>query len=144
MQICDFSSSMRKVFIFLMLIKRSCSFKPYRGMNLIFWCLSIYKLKTVSSDRASPSTREAIAGMLSFSQQSYSTTSSSTKSSKRSIKNQQNDDEDDDQLIENIDKVHQDDDFSMYIMKEELKLFLYQYFLAIPLLNLCYSQFIQL
>ncbi|EGI57244.1 PREDICTED: lysine-specific demethylase phf2-like isoform X1 [Acromyrmex echinatior] len=62
------------------------------------------------SDRASPSTREAIAGMLSFSQQSYSTTSSSTKSSKRSIKSQ-NDDEDDDQLIENIDKVHQDDDF---------------------------------
>ncbi|XP_012527062.1 histone lysine demethylase PHF8 isoform X4 [Monomorium pharaonis] len=63
------------------------------------------------SDRASPSTREAIAGMLSFSQQSYSTTSSSTKSSKRPVKSQQNDDEDDDQLIENIDKVHQDDDF---------------------------------
>ncbi|XP_011876214.1 PREDICTED: lysine-specific demethylase phf2-like isoform X3 [Vollenhovia emeryi] len=63
------------------------------------------------SDRASPSTREAIAGMLSFSQQSYSTTSSSTKSSKRATKSQQNDDDDDDQLIENIDKVHQDDDF---------------------------------
>ncbi|KAL0113587.1 hypothetical protein PUN28_012621 [Cardiocondyla obscurior] len=61
---------------------------------------------------ASPSTREAIAGMLSFSQQSYSTTSSSTKSSKKHAKIQQNDDdEDDDQLIENIDKVHQDDDF---------------------------------
>ncbi|XP_011162407.1 histone lysine demethylase PHF8 isoform X2 [Solenopsis invicta] len=60
---------------------------------------------------ASPSTREAIAGMLSFSQQSYSTTSNSTKSSKRPVKSQQNDDEDDDQLIENIDKVHQDDDF---------------------------------
>lgn len=85
-------------------------------MNLIFWCLSIYKLKTVSSDRASPSTREAIAGMLSFSQQSYSTTSS-TKSSKRPTKSQQNDDEDD-QLIENIDKVHQDDDFSTYIIKK--------------------------
>ncbi|XP_071575940.1 histone lysine demethylase PHF8 isoform X3 [Temnothorax nylanderi] len=63
------------------------------------------------SDRASPSTREAIAGMLSFSQQSYSTTSGSTKSSKRPTKSQQNVDEDDDQLIENIDKVHQDDDF---------------------------------
>lgn len=86
-------------------------------MNLIFWCLSIYKLKTVSSDRASPSTREAIAGMLSFSQQSYSTTSSSTKSSKRPTKSQQNDDEDDDQLLENINKVHQDDDFSMYYNK---------------------------
>ncbi|XP_071575939.1 histone lysine demethylase PHF8 isoform X2 [Temnothorax nylanderi] len=60
---------------------------------------------------ASPSTREAIAGMLSFSQQSYSTTSGSTKSSKRPTKSQQNVDEDDDQLIENIDKVHQDDDF---------------------------------
>ncbi|XP_011630466.1 histone lysine demethylase PHF8-like isoform X1 [Pogonomyrmex barbatus] len=60
---------------------------------------------------ASPSTREAIAGMLSFSQQSYSTTSSPTKTSKRSIRNQHIDDEDDDQLIENIDKVHQDDDF---------------------------------
>ncbi|TGZ54531.1 Lysine-specific demethylase 7 [Temnothorax longispinosus] len=71
----------------------------------------IYKLKTVSSDRASPSTREAIAGMLSFSQQSYSTTSGSTKSSKKPTKSQQNVDEDDDQLIENIDKVHQDDDF---------------------------------
>ncbi|XP_071643317.1 histone lysine demethylase PHF8 isoform X1 [Temnothorax longispinosus] len=63
------------------------------------------------SDRASPSTREAIAGMLSFSQQSYSTTSGSTKSSKKPTKSQQNVDEDDDQLIENIDKVHQDDDF---------------------------------
>ncbi|XP_070161711.1 histone lysine demethylase PHF8 isoform X4 [Polyergus mexicanus] len=63
------------------------------------------------SDRASPSTREAIAGMLSFSQQSYSTTSNLAKSS-RSIKSQQNDDDDDDdQSIENIDKVHQDDDF---------------------------------
>lgn len=77
-------------------------------------------MKTVSSDRASPSTREAIAGMLSFSQQSYST-SSSAKSSKRLTKSQQqNDDEDDDQLIENIDKVHQDDDFSMYIIKDYL------------------------
>lgn len=89
-------------------------------MNLISWCLSIYKLKTVSSDRASPSTREAIAGMLSFSQQSYSTTSSSTKSSKKPTKSQQNNDEDDDQLIENIDKVHQDDDFSKYIIKDYL------------------------
>ncbi|XP_072747307.1 histone lysine demethylase PHF8 isoform X1 [Anoplolepis gracilipes] len=63
------------------------------------------------SDRASPSTREAIAGMLSFSQQSYSTTSNPAKSS-RSTKSQQNDDDDDDdQSIENIDKVHQDDDF---------------------------------
>lgn len=97
-----------------------CSFEPYKGMNLIFWCLSIYKLKTISSDRASPSTREAIAGMLSFSQQSYSTTSNLAKSS-RSTKSQQNDDDDDDddQSIENIDKVHQDDDFSMYITKEQ-------------------------
>lgn len=87
-------------------------------MNLIFWCLCIYKLKTISSDRASPSTREAIAGMLSFSQQSYSTTSNPAKSSK-SIKSQQNDDDDDDQSIENIDKVHQDDDFSTYITKEQ-------------------------
>lgn len=105
------------IIFFECLLKDSCNSKPYRGMNLIFWCLSIYKLKTVSSDRASPSTREAIAGMLSFSQRSYSTTSSSTKSSKRSTKSQQNDDEDD-QLIENIDKVHQDDDFSTYIIKK--------------------------
>lgn len=90
-------------------------------MNLISWCLSIYKLKTISSDRASPSTREAIAGMLSFSQQSYSTTSNLAKSS-RSTKSQQNDDDDDDdQSIENIDKVHQDDDFSMYTAKEYFK-----------------------
>ncbi|XP_020290653.1 lysine-specific demethylase phf2-like isoform X2 [Pseudomyrmex gracilis] len=65
---------------------------------------------------ASPSTREAIAGMLSFSQQSYSTSSNSPAKSSRSIKSQQNDDnddddDDDDQSIENIDKVHQDDDF---------------------------------
>ncbi|XP_011348145.2 histone lysine demethylase PHF8 isoform X2 [Ooceraea biroi] len=61
---------------------------------------------------ASPSTREAIAGMLSFSEQCYSTTSNPSKSSK-STKSQQgnNNDDDDDQLIENIDKVHQDDDF---------------------------------
>ena len=85
-------------------------------MNLISWCLSIYKLKTISSDRASPSTREAIAGMLSFSQQSYSTTSNSAKSSRPTKSQQQNDDDDDDdQSIENIDKVHQDDDFSMCI-----------------------------
>lgn len=92
----------------------------FQGMNLISWCLSIYKLKTVSSDRASPSTREAIAGMLSFSQQSYSTSSSSPAKSSRSTKSQQDDDEDDDdddQSIENIDKVHQDDDFSTYIIR---------------------------
>ncbi|XP_025153325.1 histone lysine demethylase PHF8 isoform X2 [Harpegnathos saltator] len=61
---------------------------------------------------ASPSTREAIAGMLSFSEQCYSTTSDPAKSS-RLVKTQRdnNDDDDDDQLIENIDKVHQDDDF---------------------------------
>lgn len=110
-------------------------------MNLIFWCLSIYKLKTISSDRASPSTREAIAGMLSISQQSYSTTSNPAKSS-RSIKSQQNndDDDDDDQSIENIDKVHQDDDFSMYITKEQN----INIFSMIILLNSYYSQFIQL
>jgi len=84
-------------------------------MNLIFWCLSIYKLKTISSDRASPSTREAIAGMLSFSEQCYSTTSNPSKSSKATKSSQDNNnDDDDDQLIENIDKVHQDDDFSTY------------------------------
>ncbi|XP_032681112.1 lysine-specific demethylase 7A-like isoform X2 [Odontomachus brunneus] len=58
---------------------------------------------------ASPSTREAIAGMLSFSEQCYSTTSDSAKSS-RPAKMQRNSNEDD-ELIENIDKVHQDDDF---------------------------------
>ncbi|XP_043676128.1 histone lysine demethylase PHF8-like isoform X1 [Vespula pensylvanica] len=72
----------------------------------------IYKLKTASSDRASPSTREAIAGMLSFSEQCYSTTSTnSTKSTKTEKTQRNNDNDDDDQLIENIDKVHQDDDF---------------------------------
>ncbi|KAI4489085.1 hypothetical protein M0804_004583 [Polistes exclamans] len=72
----------------------------------------IYKLKTASSDRASPSTREAIAGMLSFSEQCYSTTSSnSTKPTKIEKAQRNNDNDDDDQLIENIDKVHQDDDF---------------------------------
>lgn len=85
-------------------------------MSLISWCLSIYKLKTISSDRASPSTREAIAGMLSFSQ-SYSTTSNPTKSSKPTKSQPDDDDDDDDQSIENIDKVHQDDDFSTYIIE---------------------------
>ncbi|XP_028519939.1 lysine-specific demethylase 7A-like isoform X2 [Apis cerana] len=61
------------------------------------------------SGRASPSTREAIAGMLSFSEQCYSTTSNSTSKSTKITKMQP--DEDDDQSIENIDKVHQDDDF---------------------------------
>ncbi|XP_014478658.1 PREDICTED: lysine-specific demethylase 7A-like isoform X2 [Dinoponera quadriceps] len=61
---------------------------------------------------ASPSTREAIAGMLSFSEQCYSTTSSDPAKSLRSAKTQRdNTDDDDDQSIENIDKVHQDDDF---------------------------------
>ncbi|XP_066588907.1 histone lysine demethylase PHF8-like isoform X2 [Prorops nasuta] len=66
------------------------------------------------SGRASPSTREAIAGMLSFSEQCYSTTSSPTKSAKSTKpvrRNGDDDGEDDDQSIENIDKVHQDDDF---------------------------------
>ncbi|XP_076394485.1 histone lysine demethylase PHF8 isoform X3 [Megachile rotundata] len=58
---------------------------------------------------ASPSTREAIAGMLSFSEQCYSTTSNSTTKSTKTVKTQR--DDDDDQSIENIDKVHQDDDF---------------------------------
>ncbi|XP_076237493.1 histone lysine demethylase PHF8 isoform X4 [Calliopsis andreniformis] len=61
------------------------------------------------SGRASPSTREAIAGMLSFSEQCYSTTSNSTSKSTKMSKPQPGDD--DDQSIENIDKVHQDDDF---------------------------------
>nr|XP_012136427.1 PREDICTED: histone lysine demethylase PHF8-like isoform X3 [Megachile rotundata] len=61
------------------------------------------------SGRASPSTREAIAGMLSFSEQCYSTTSNSTTKSTKTVKTQR--DDDDDQSIENIDKVHQDDDF---------------------------------
>ncbi|XP_076276879.1 histone lysine demethylase PHF8 isoform X2 [Lasioglossum baleicum] len=62
---------------------------------------------------ASPSTREAIAGMLSFSEQCYSTTSDSTSKSSKTAKTkpQDDDDDDDDQSIENIDKVHQDDDF---------------------------------
>ena len=58
---------------------------------------------------ASPSTREAIAGMLSFSEQCYSTTSNTTSKSTKASKTQP--DDDDDQSIENIDKVHQDDDF---------------------------------
>ncbi|XP_053974344.1 histone lysine demethylase PHF8-like isoform X3 [Hylaeus volcanicus] len=61
------------------------------------------------SGRASPSTREAIAGMLSFSEQCYSTTSNSPSKSTKTTKTQP--DDDDDQSIENIDKVHQDDDF---------------------------------
>ncbi|XP_076641977.1 histone lysine demethylase PHF8 isoform X2 [Halictus rubicundus] len=63
---------------------------------------------------ASPSTREAIAGMLSFSEQCYSTTSDSTSKSTKTAKTKpqdDDDDDDDDQSIENIDKVHQDDDF---------------------------------
>ncbi|XP_012280694.1 lysine-specific demethylase 7A isoform X2 [Orussus abietinus] len=68
-----------------------------------------YKLKTASSGRDSPSTREAIAGMLSFSEQCYSTTSDSPTKSAKSVKSDSEDE--DDQLIENIDKVHQDDDF---------------------------------
>ncbi|CAD1477112.1 unnamed protein product, partial [Heterotrigona itama] len=63
----------------------------------------------VTSGRASPSTREAIAGMLSFSEQCYSTTSNSTSKSTKITKVHTS--EDDDQSIENIDKVHQDDDF---------------------------------
>ncbi|XP_078048571.1 histone lysine demethylase PHF8 isoform X1 [Augochlora pura] len=65
------------------------------------------------SGRASPSTREAIAGMLSISEQCYSTTSDSTTKSAKTAKTkpQEDDDDDDDQSIENIDKVHQDDDF---------------------------------
>ncbi|XP_057324502.1 histone lysine demethylase PHF8-like isoform X1 [Microplitis mediator] len=64
----------------------------------------------VGSDRASPSTREAIAGMLSFSEQCYSTESGSSKKSDKSSRKVEYDDEDD-QSIENIDKVHQDEDF---------------------------------
>ncbi|XP_011308381.1 histone lysine demethylase PHF8 isoform X2 [Fopius arisanus] len=61
---------------------------------------------------ASPSTREAIAGMLSISEQCYSTqTGSSKKSGSKSRAVEYHDDEEDDQSIENIDKVHQDDDF---------------------------------
>lgn len=45
--------------------------------------------------------------MLSFSEQCYSTTSGSPDKSNKSEQ-----DDDDDQLIENIDKVHQDEDFS--------------------------------
>lgn len=87
-------------------------------MSLISsWCLSIYKLKTVSSGRASPSTREAIAGMLSFSEQCYSTTSNPSKSSRSKTQRNDDDNDDDDQSIENIDKVHQDDDFSTYIQE---------------------------
>ncbi|XP_017883997.1 histone lysine demethylase PHF8-like isoform X3 [Ceratina calcarata] len=67
---------------------------------------------STGSGRASPSTREAIAGMLSFSEQCYSTTSNNTsKSTKASKTRRTAEDEDDEQSIENIDKVHQDDDF---------------------------------
>ncbi|XP_043283043.1 histone lysine demethylase PHF8-like isoform X2 [Venturia canescens] len=64
----------------------------------------------IGSGRASPSTREAIAGMLSFSAQCYSTTSESPEKSTKSSKSGHEEDEDD-QSIENIDKVHQDEDF---------------------------------
>ncbi|KAL7294860.1 hypothetical protein TKK_0011785 [Trichogramma kaykai] len=64
---------------------------------------------------ASPSTRDAIAGMLSFTAQCYSTTShTSPVKSGRVIKKKEIEEEVvqiDDDLIENIDKVHQDDDF---------------------------------
>ncbi|XP_016841156.1 lysine-specific demethylase phf2 isoform X1 [Nasonia vitripennis] len=69
---------------------------------------------STGSDRASPSTRDAIAGMLSFSAQCYSTTSETApkpaKVSKLKSIVEEHDD-DDDLLIENMDKVHQDDDF---------------------------------
>ncbi|XP_043479415.1 histone lysine demethylase PHF8-like isoform X1 [Leptopilina heterotoma] len=64
----------------------------------------------MGSGRASPSTQDAIAGMLSISGQCYSSTS------KKPVKTQKAKPpkaiiEDEDLLLENIDKVHQDDDF---------------------------------
>ncbi|KAK0095206.1 hypothetical protein PV326_008979 [Microctonus aethiopoides] len=73
--------------------------------------IGIYKLKTISSDRASPSTREAIAGMLSISEQCYSAESENPKKPGKSARKVHYEDDEDDQSIENIDKVHQDDDF---------------------------------
>lgn len=64
--------------------------------------------------------------MLSFSEQCYSTTSGPAKSSRSSTKTTQrdndnkDDDDDDDQSIENIDKVHQDDDFSTFTTEENI------------------------
>lgn len=94
---------------------KSCSMKSRLGLLLFYECLSIYKLKTISSDRASPSTREAIAGMLSISEQCYSAESENPKKPGKSTRKVHYEDDEDDQSIENIDKVHQDDDFSTSI-----------------------------
>lgn len=69
-----------------------------------------------SSGGASPSTREALEGMLSFSEHCYSTESGDQVKKSPSKLAQQVDyhEEEDDQSIENIDKVHQDEDFSKY------------------------------
>ncbi|XP_044009795.1 histone lysine demethylase PHF8-like isoform X1 [Aphidius gifuensis] len=67
---------------------------------------------TTSSGRSSPSTREALEGMLSFSEQCYSTESvDPALSPSKLIEQVTYHDDEDDQSIENIDKVHQDDDF---------------------------------
>ena len=108
---------------FLFFINFINSTKQIPEVQIISWYPSMYKLITLSSDRASPSTRDAIAGILSFSAQCYSTTAEtnqqqpqSAKSSKLKTIIEENDDEDeDDLLIENMDKVHQDDDFSKLI-----------------------------
>ncbi|XP_058791434.1 lysine-specific demethylase phf2-like isoform X3 [Phymastichus coffea] len=85
----------------------------------------------VISDRASPSTRDAIAGMLSFSAQCYPTAvtpqqvpakakskvakarTKGTRPEKHELSGERDRmaDDEDDLLIENMDKVHQDDDF---------------------------------
>ncbi|XP_033213508.1 lysine-specific demethylase phf2-like isoform X2 [Belonocnema kinseyi] len=71
----------------------------------------LYEQPAPAPTGASPSTREAIAGMLSISEQCYSTTSEKPSKPVKTIKPARADDEDDDLLLENIDKVHQDDDF---------------------------------
>ncbi|XP_063971927.1 histone lysine demethylase PHF8-like isoform X1 [Diachasmimorpha longicaudata] len=65
----------------------------------------------IGSGRASPSTREAIAGMLSFSEQCYSTQTGTSKKGSAKARTVEYHEDEDDQSIENIDKVHQDDDF---------------------------------
>lgn len=82
------------------------------------WFNKFYKI--TRSDRASPSTREAIAGMLSFSTHCYSTKAkncskvSNLTSVKLECSNQKNENA---LLLENLEKVHQDEDFSKYLLR---------------------------
>ena len=80
-------------------------------------------MKTFSSGRDSPSTREAIAGMLSISEQGYSTTSEKTLKASKLAKPVRDQEEDEDLLLENIDKVHQDEYFSKFLVTNYFLLF---------------------